>query len=159
MIDPRRLSEYGYGSHPDVLTAMEFERLINSAGPTGGDVIRPSNGIHPENLLIVLCVGSRDRRFYRYCSRFCCMYSIKHAYQALDHDIPNVTVLYMDVRAYGKGFDSFWDRTEEAGANFIRGRPSLIEPVGENIRVVYEDTMTASLVDDRYRHGRAWPMP
>jgi heterodisulfide reductase subunit A len=150
MLDPRRMSEFGYGGHPDVLTAMEFERLINSAGPTSGDLVRPSDGSHPESLLIVLCVGSRDKRFYRHCSRFCCMYSIKHAYQALDHNIPNVTVLYMDVRAYGKGFDGFWDRTRAAGANFVRGRPSLIEPNGENIRVVYEDTMTATLVDDRF---------
>ncbi len=150
MLDPRRLSEFGYGSHPDVLTAMEFERLINSAGPTSGDLIRPSNGRHPENLLIVLCVGSRDKRFFRYCSRFCCMYSIKHAYQALDHNIPNVTVLYMDVRAYGKGFDAFWDRTSEAGANFVRGRPSLIERDGEDIRVVYEDTLAATRMDERF---------
>jgi heterodisulfide reductase subunit A len=150
MLDPRRLSEFGYGSHPDVLTAMEFERLINSAGPTGGDLIKPSDGDHPESILFVLCVGSRDKRFFRYCSRFCCMYSIKHAYQALDHEVPSVTVLYMDVRAYGKGFDAFWDRTEDAGANFVRGRPSLVEPNSDGIRVVYENTMTAERMDDRY---------
>ena len=150
MLDPRRLGEYGYGRHPDVLTAMEFERLINSAGPTGGDLKRPSDGRHPENILFVLCVGSRDKRFFRYCSRFCCMYSIKHAYQALDHNVSTVTVLYMDVRAYGKGFDAFWDRTCEAGANFVRGRPALIEPNGSDIRVVYEDTLASSRIDERF---------
>ncbi|MCK4976061.1 MAG: CoB--CoM heterodisulfide reductase iron-sulfur subunit A family protein [Anaerolineales bacterium] len=108
MFDPRQMAEYGYGSHPDILTAMEFERLVNSAGPTGGEILRPSDGAHPDNLLFVLCVGSRDQRYYRYCSRFCCMYSIKHAYQAIDHGIKNVDVLYMDVRAFGKGFDGFW---------------------------------------------------
>jgi len=126
MLDPREMREYGFGSHPDILTALEFERLVNSAGPTGGEIIRPSDGRHPESILFVLCVGSRDRRFLRYCSRFCCMYSIKHAYQAIDHGVSDVTVLYMDVRAYGKGFDGFWTRTTEAGAKFVRGRPSRI---------------------------------
>ncbi len=127
MLDPRTLQEYGYGTSPDIMTAMEFERLINSAGPTGGEIIRPSDGAHPHKILFVLCVGSRDHRHYRYCSRFCCMYSIKHAYQALDHGVEDVTVLYMDIRAYGKGFDGFWERTDAAGARFLRGRPARIE--------------------------------
>jgi heterodisulfide reductase subunit A len=140
--DPRLMDEYGYGKHPDILTALEFERLINSAGPTGGEIIKPSNGEHPQNILFVLCVGSRDQRHFRYCSRFCCMYSIKHAYQAVDHKIPEVAVMYMDVRAYGKGFDGFWMRTQEAGASFIRGRPSRICPNGNGaIRVDYEDAL------------------
>ncbi len=143
-MDPRRLPEYGYGRHPDILTALEFERLVNSAGPTGGEILRPSDGRHPENILFVLCVGSRDRRHFRYCSRFCCMYSIKHAYQALDHGVADVTVLYMDIRAYGKGFDGFQARTDQAGAQFIRGRPSRVEPNGSRISVIYEDTESAT---------------
>ncbi len=139
-IDPSLLQEYGYGVHPDVLTALEFERLIISTGPTGGEILKPSNGQHPESILFVLCVGSRDRRFYRHCSRFCCMYSIKHAFQALDHGVKDVTVLYMDVRAYGKGFDAFWQRTEEEGAKFIRGKPTRIEPNGHGLTVRFEDT-------------------
>lgn len=127
MLDPRLMREYGYGTHPDILTAMEFERLVNSAGPTDGEIIRPSDGAHPHKILFVLCVGSRDRRHYRYCSRFCCMYSIKHAYQAIDHGVADVTVLYMDIRAYGKGFDGFWERTDAAGAKFVRGRPARVE--------------------------------
>jgi heterodisulfide reductase subunit A len=169
MLDPRRMQEYGYGSHPDILTAMEFERLINSAGPTGGDIIRPSDRTHPEKILFVLCVGSRDHRFHRYCSRFCCMYSIKHAYQALDHGVDDVTVLYMDVRAYGKGFDGFWERTEDAGAKFVRGRPARIEakqePGGKGakdegqdtqyairntLEVVYENTESARRVTEEF---------
>ncbi|MEA3307911.1 MAG: FAD-dependent oxidoreductase, partial [Chloroflexota bacterium] len=110
MFDPRQMQEYGYGTHPDIMTSLEFERLLNSAGPTGGEIVRPSDGEHPRNILFVLCVGSRDRRFQHYCSRFCCMYSIKHAYQVLDHGVDDVTVLYMDIRAYGKGFDGFWER-------------------------------------------------
>ncbi|MBI4491878.1 MAG: CoB--CoM heterodisulfide reductase iron-sulfur subunit A family protein, partial [Chloroflexi bacterium] len=78
------LVEFGYGRHPDILTAMEFERLLAATGPSGGEIIRPSDGAHAEKLLFVLCVGSRDVRHFRYCSRVCCMYSIKEAYQALD---------------------------------------------------------------------------
>lgn len=148
--DPRRLQEYSYGDHPDVLTALEFERLINSAGPTGGEILRPSDGSHPDKILFVLCVGSRDTRFFHYCSRFCCMYSIKHAYQALDHGVPDVTVLFMDVRAYGKGFDGFWQRTEELGARFVRGRPARIYPNGSGVRVDYEDTDRAELLHEDF---------
>ncbi len=151
MLDPRRMAEFGYGKHPDILTALEFERLVNSAGPTGGEIIRPSNGEHPDNILFVLCVGSRDQRFYRHCSRFCCMYSIKHAYQAIDHGVRQVDVLYMDVRAFGKGFDGFWQRTRAEGARFLRGRPSRIAPGdGGSIAVIYEDTERAKRVQDRY---------
>ncbi len=139
MLDPREMKEYGYGNHPDILTAMEFERLVNSAGPTGGEIIRPSVGEHPHNILFVLCVGSRDHRHYRYCSRFCCMYSIKHAYQAIDHGVADVTVLYMDIRAYGKGFDGFHQRTAELGAKFMRGRPSRIKGHNGSIQVTFED--------------------
>lgn len=151
MLDPRALQEYGYGSHPDILTALEFERLVNSAGPTGGEIIRPSDGKHPENLLFVLCVGSRDQRHMQHCSRFCCMYSIKHAYQALDHGIQDVTVLYMDIRAYGKGFDGFWQRTAGQGAQFIHGRPARIEDNGDGrIRVLYEDVQSGERHDSPY---------
>jgi heterodisulfide reductase subunit A len=150
-IDPRKLREFGYGEHPDVLTAMEFERLLSSAGPTGGEIVRPSDGQHPRNILFVLCVGSRDQRFFRHCSRFCCMYSIKHAYQALDHGIEDVSVLYMDIRAYGKGFDGFRERTEQAGAKFVRGRPAQIESGGNGqLRVQYEDTEQGRLVQAEF---------
>jgi len=151
MFDPREMPEYGYGTHPDILTALEFERLINSAGPTGGEIIRPSNGEHPANILFVLCVGSRDQRFFHYCSRFCCMYSIKHAYQAIDHGIQDVSVLYMDVRAFGKGFDNFWKRTQLEGAKFLRGRPARISSNGNgHIQVLYEDIDQAARIKADY---------
>lgn len=153
MLDPRVLKEYGYGTHPDILTALEFERLINSAGPTGGDIIRPSDGKHPESILFVLCVGSRDQRHAHHCSRFCCMYSIKHAYQALDHGISDVTVLYMDIRAYGKGFDGFYQRTQGQGAKFIHGRPARIAANDNgSIRVIYED------IENAVRHDAQFDM-
>jgi heterodisulfide reductase subunit A len=93
MLDPSIIEEYGYGKHPDILTSMEFERLVNAAGPTAGHVMRPSNKEDPKSALFVLCVGSRDQRYCAYCSRVCCMYSIKEAHQAYDHGIKDVTVL------------------------------------------------------------------
>jgi heterodisulfide reductase subunit A len=140
MLDPRVLPEYGYGKHPDVLTSMELERLLNAAGPTAGDVIKPSNGKHPESLLFVLCVGSRDQRYCAYCSRVCCMYSIKESVQAIDHGIPKVTTLYMDIRAYGKGFDEFHERSRSEGVEYIRGRPSEVRPAGDDLVVRFENT-------------------
>ena len=147
LMPAERIKEYGYGTHPDILTSMELERLLTSAGPTGGEVIRPSDGRHPRNALLVLCVGSRDRRFFRHCSRFCCMYSAKHAFQLMDHGVKDVTVLYMDRRAYGKGFDDFWARTAQEGAKFIRGRLAELSPNGEGgLRAVYESTAEGRLV-------------
>ncbi len=145
LIDPTLLEHYGYGKHPDVLTSMEFERMLTPMGPTGGEIVKPSNREHPRNIFFVLCVGSRDRNFYRHCSRFCCMYSIKETYQAIDHGVDDVTILYMDVRAYGKGFDGFFDRTRQQGAKFIRGHPAEITPNGTSLIVRYENTDTGRL--------------
>ncbi|MEX2355616.1 MAG: hydrogenase iron-sulfur subunit [Thermaerobacterales bacterium] len=153
MMDVSQIPEYGYGRHPDVLTAMEFERLVNSAGPTGGHILRPSTGTEAQRVLFVLCVGSRDRRFFSYCSRFCCMYSIKHAVQARDHGIPEATVLYMDIRAYGKGFDGFWDRAQETGVRFVRGRPAWIQPAGDEdggLQVRFSDTHTGLVQEEPF---------
>ncbi|MCL4241482.1 MAG: FAD-dependent oxidoreductase, partial [Dehalococcoidia bacterium] len=150
LIDPWLVSEYAYGAHPDVLTSMEFERLLTSVGPTGGEIIRPSNGRHPRNILFVLCVGSRDQRMQQYCSRFCCMYSIKHAYQAIDHGVKDVTVLSMDLRAYGKGFDGFLERTKGEGAKFYRGRPASVTPNGDGLAVRYEDTVSGEVREEDF---------
>ncbi len=150
LFDPRNLPEYGYGEHPDVLTSMEFERLLNASGPTAGELVKPSDGAHPRRLLFVLCVGSRDQRFCHYCSRVCCMYSIKEAVQAVDHGIEDVTVLYMDIRAYGKGFDDFFHRSQEEGVQYIRGRPSWIRGNGGGVRVRYEDTVAGSVQEEDF---------
>jgi heterodisulfide reductase subunit A len=150
LFDPRHIPEYGYGGHPDILTSLEFERLLNAAGPTSGDVVKPSNGEHPHRLLFALCIGSRDRRFCHYCSRVCCMYSIKEALQAKDHGVDDVTVLYMDIRAYGKGFDDFFHRAKEEGIRFVRGRPARIEGNGKAVRVRYEDTLAGEVREEDF---------
>ena len=148
MLDPSLLPEFSYGKHPDILTSMELERLLQASGPSLGEVVRPSDGRHPEKVLFVLCVGSRDDRFCTYCSRICCMYSIKEAYQLKDHGISKVDVAYMDIRAYGKGFDEFFERTRNSGVKFVRGRPGRVTPDGPSLRVAFEDTESGSLMKD-----------
>ncbi len=150
LLDATLLPDYGYGKHPDILTSIELERLLQASGPSKGEVIRPSDGAHPENLLFVLCVGSRDQRFCKYCSRVCCMYSIKEAVQAVDHGIKNVTVLYMDIRAYGKGFDEFYGRSRREGVHYLRGKPAKIAGDGGTIRVRYENTEEGRIEEKNY---------
>ncbi len=140
LLDPTLLTEFGYGKHPDILTSMELERLLQASGPSMGEIVRPSDGKHPEKVLFVLCAGSRDERLVKYCSRICCMYSIKEAYQLKDHGIKEVDVAYMDVRAFGKGFDEFYDRTRASGVRFMRSRPARVAQDGKAIRVTFENT-------------------
>ena len=140
LLDPTLLTEFGYGKHPDVLTSMELERLLQASGPSMGEIVRPSDGHHPEKVLFVLCAGSRDERLVPYCSRICCMYSIKEAYQLKDHGIKEVDIAYMDIRAFGKGFDEFYDRTRTAGVRFMRSRPAKVSPNGVSIKVTFENT-------------------
>ncbi|HUK80251.1 MAG TPA: FAD-dependent oxidoreductase [Nitrososphaerales archaeon] len=144
LLDPGLLSEFGYGKHPDVLTSMELERVLQASGPSLGEIVRPSDGKHPERVLFVLCAGSRDERLVRYCSRICCMYSIKEAYQLRDHGVKQVDVAYMDIRAFGKGFDEFYERTRAAGVRFVRSRPAKVASDGGAVRVFFENTETGS---------------
>ncbi len=150
MLDPGIIKEYGYMKHKDIMTSMEFERMVNAAGPTAGELMRPSNKEHPHSALFVLCVGSRDQRYCSWCSRVCCMYSIKEAYQAKDHGIDNVDVAYMDIRAYGKGFDEFYDRTIKEGVNYIRGRPAKIDINGDKPLVTLENTEDGKILKKEY---------
>jgi heterodisulfide reductase subunit A len=133
----------GYGKYPNVITSMEFERLILAAGPTGGKVIRQSDGKKPHTVAFIQCVGSRDKNKYPYCSNFCCMYTLKHVVQLKEkykEDI-EVYVFYMDIRSPGKGYEEFYDRARERGVNFIRGRVSRIDedPTTHNLVVHSED--------------------
>jgi len=144
LLDPSLLSEFGYGKHPDILTSIELERLLQASGPSMGEIVRPSDGKHPEQVLFVLCAGSRDERFVKYCSRICCMYSIKEAYQLKDHGIKQVDVAYMDIRAFGKGFDEFYDRTMASGVRFMRSRPAKVSRDAAGIKVSFENTEDSS---------------
>ncbi len=150
LLDPRALPEYGYGRFSDVVTSLEFERMLNAAGPTDGEIVRPSDGRHPHSALFVLCVGSRDVRHRPYCSRFCCTYSAKEAYQARDHGVEEVTVLYMDLRTYGKGFDAFLERTRQEGVRYVRGRPASVTEREGQLWVRYEDTDAGRLREEAF---------
>jgi len=151
--DPSVMPEYGYGRFPNVVTAMEMERLNNSAGPTAGDLIRPSDGANPERLAIVNCVGSRDKRFNPWCSNFCCMYAIKNAVLLKQaHPNMDITIYFMDIRTPSKGYEEFYDRAREMGIHFIQGRPSLITeaPGSRNLFVHSEDRDLGQVIEHEY---------
>ena len=144
--------EWGYQQFENVVTSLEFERLICASGPTGGHLIRPSDGATPKRVAFVLCAGSRDNTGIGkpYCSRFCCMYSLKHAHQIIEK-IPGTTpyLLYMDIRSFGKMYEEFYYRIQDEGAKFIRGRVANIleDPVTKNLHVYAEDTMLNRPID------------
>jgi heterodisulfide reductase subunit A len=126
--DPSVAPEYGYGVFPNVITAMEFERMINSSGPTGGQVLM-KNGKPPKSVAILHCVGSRDENYHEYCSRACCMYSLKLAQLVTDYVNAEVYEVYRDMRTFGKDYEEFYNRTKRKGVNFFHGR---ISSLGQN---------------------------
>ena len=135
--------EYGGGRYPDVISGLQFERIVNASGPTEGHIQRPSDGKEPETVVIVKCVGSRDpKKGKSYCSRACCMYSAKHAHQILEK-LPNsrVFIFYIDVRTPGKGYEEFYDQTRKDGAIYVRGRVSKIFKEGDKLVCQGEDTL------------------
>jgi heterodisulfide reductase subunit A len=119
--DAKRVPFYGYGTYPNVYTALEVERLVNASGPTGGELVM-RDGKKPERVGIVHCVGSRDQNYNIYCSRVCCMYSIKLAHLIRERTHAEVYNFYIDVRTPGKGFEEFYNRTLDEGVRFIRGK-------------------------------------
>jgi heterodisulfide reductase subunit A len=141
LIDPHTKPEFGYGVYPEVMTGIEFERLSSASGPTMGKI--NVNGKEPKDVVFIKCVGSRDPHTgVPYCSRFCCMYTAKHAHLVRDK-IPdaNITIFYMDVRAFGKGYEEFYDRVRHERVTYRRGEPSEIYRRGDRLVVLAEDTM------------------
>jgi heterodisulfide reductase subunit A len=136
---------YGYGKHANVITSLEFERLILAAGPTGGKVVRASDGQKPHTVAFIQCVGSRDANKYPYCSNFCCMYTLKHGVQLKEkykEDV-EVYVFYMDMRSNFKGYEEFYQRARELDVNFVRGRVSRILEVPETKNlIIHAEDMT-----------------
>lgn len=138
----RHKDEYGYKLYPNVLTSMEFERVLSASGPTQGHIVRPSDGKEPQKIAFVQCVGSRDSKIGReYCSAICCMQAAKDAIIITEHlRSAQITVFGMDVRAFGKNFDRFIERAqEEHGTRFIRARISSIDtdPTNDNLLIHY----------------------
>ncbi|MDX9871519.1 MAG: CoB--CoM heterodisulfide reductase iron-sulfur subunit A family protein [Clostridia bacterium] len=138
--DAKRVSKYGYGLYPDVIDAMQFERLTNASGPTGGKV-KTSKGEVPKKVAILHCVGSRDENTNKYCSRVCCMYSLKHAHLAREKTGAEVYNFYMDMRAFGKGYEEFYNRIQGEGVTFIRGKVAEITEKDGQLVLKAEDTL------------------
>jgi len=140
--DPRLKSEYGYGRYTNVVTSIEFERILSASGPFGGKIVRPYDGKIPKKIAFVQCVGSRDAKVgNNYCSAACCMYSIKEAVIAREHN-PNIqcTIFYMDIRSYGKDFELYYNRAkEEHNIEFIRSRVASLSafPDSGEVKVKY----------------------
>ena len=121
LFDAKRIPQYGYGLYPNVVTSLELERLVTSSGPTGGEIIL-RDGSKPKTAGFILCVGSRDLKTNRWCSRTCCMHSMKLAQLFKEHTDADVTIFYMDIRAPGKGCEEFYDKSLREGIRFVRGR-------------------------------------
>jgi heterodisulfide reductase subunit A len=139
VFDPKLKGEYGYGQYSNVVSSIEFERILSASGPYGGLVLRPSDGKVPRKIAFIQCVGSRDAKLgNNYCSSACCMYAIKEAVIAREHN-PNLqcAIFFMDIRAYGKEFDAYYNRAEkEYGVRFVRSRISGVEKAFESRNLI-----------------------
>ena len=140
-----KFDEFAYSQSKDVITSLELERLMNAAGPTGGTLLRPSDGKHPHTIVFVQCVGSRCAacadKGKEYCSKICCMYTAKHAMLIRDkYPDTEVYVFYIDVRTPGKNFDEFYRRAvEEYGVHYIKGMVGKVSPEGDKLKVQGSD--------------------
>jgi heterodisulfide reductase subunit A len=157
--DAQRAEQFGYGKYINVVTSLEFERLINAAGPTGGDikfrakdkrgnlVFSPENDV-PGSVAIIHCIGSRDENYNKYCSKVCCMYSLKLAHLVREK-LPDAEVFeyYIDMRSFGKGYEEFYERIKEEGIHIIRGRTAKVEQVNGQLKLRTEDIENNRLVE------------
>jgi heterodisulfide reductase subunit A len=145
--DPTPMSQFGYGRYDNVITGFQFERMSSASGPTGGKITL-KDGSEPRSLAILHCIGSRDINYHDYCSRVCCMYSLKFAH-LIKEKIPDAEIydLYIDLRCFGKGYEEFYNRLQEEGVNFIRGRAGEVTDIAEvpeekgRLVVLCEDTL------------------
>jgi heterodisulfide reductase subunit A2 len=157
--DAANAENFGYGRFDNVLNSLEFERLVNAAGPTGGTftmatrdkrkrrVFLPESPV-PERVAIIHCVGSRDCNHNEWCSRVCCMYSLKFAH-LVKEKLPDCEVFefYIDMRAFGKGYEEFYDRIRDEGVHVVRGRTATVEGSGDKLKLRTEDIVNGRLLD------------
>jgi heterodisulfide reductase subunit A-like polyferredoxin len=140
---PSKCETYHYDAFPNVVTALEFERILSASGPFGGHLVRPSDHKEPQKIAWLQCVGSRDVKYHTYCSSVCCMYAIKEAVIAKEHaPYPlDAAIFFMDMRTFGKDFELYYNRArDEHGVRFIRSRIHSIDPVADdNLQIRYAD--------------------
>jgi heterodisulfide reductase subunit A2 len=158
--DAARMEQFGYGRFKNVLNSLEFERLLNASGPTGGNIHyrsqdKKGNWIFntetgkPEKIAIIHCVGSRDKNYNKYCSRVCCMYSLKFSHLVLEK-LPEAEVFeyFIDMRAFGKGYEEFYERIKEEGVSMIRGKTAKVEEKGGKLVLRGEDILQGTLIEN-----------
>lgn len=149
VFDPSSLPNYGYGKLANVITSLEFERLINAGGPSAGHLIRPSDMQIPKRVAFVQCVGSRSEKSGKlYCSNVCCMNTIKDSLLIKEHwPETEIYVFYVDIRAYGKGFEDLYKRARKAGVKFVRGLPAEVreDRQTQNLWMLGENTLQNEL--------------
>ncbi|MFH1017137.1 MAG: CoB--CoM heterodisulfide reductase iron-sulfur subunit A family protein [Pseudomonadota bacterium] len=164
LLDAKLVERYGYGKHPNVLTSLEFERMTNASGPTGGKIVLKSKRLNkrtkveewvadaggpaPKSVAIIHCVGSRDANYNPYCSRVCCMYSLKFAH--LVHEkLPDTACyeFYIDMRAFGKGYEEFMERIKSEGTSVVRGRTAQVTDVDGRMVIKGEDILADKVVE------------
>jgi len=163
-LDVSKIEQYGYGRYPNVVTSIEFERLTNASGTTGGRIVTKSKrinkktgteewyfspeGLPPRSVALIHCVGSRNKKYNPYCSRVCCMYSLKFAH-LIKEKVPNVSVyeFYIDMRAFGKGYEEFAERIRQEGTFVVRGHSASVSMKNNQMVVKGEDILNDRLVE------------
>jgi heterodisulfide reductase subunit A len=148
VFDAQKKPQFGHLSLPDVVTSLELERMINASGPTGGKIRRMSTGKTPESIVFIQCVGSRDMPLGRpYCSCVCCMQAIKNAILIKEKNpAMDVTICYMDIRSYGKGYEEYYERAKALGIRFLRGMPSDILADKNGLILQVENSETSEIL-------------
>ena len=150
LYDATRLKSYGYGAYKYVITMMDLERLTSASGPTGG-YVKKADGGNVKRMAIVLCAGSRDKNHISYCSRICCMYSLKQAYVLKRMLGIDVSIYYTDIRATGKGYEELYWRDQEAGVVFHRGKVAEVWKNRDGRLVLLaEDTLTGEITEEEF---------
>lgn len=148
--DANKKKELGHGRYPNVVSAIEFERILSATGPYSGKVKRPSDEKSPKKIAFIQCIGSREVD-HDYCSSACCMFATKEAVISMEHE-PGVecTIFFIDMRAFGKGFDAYYERAKELGVKYIRCKPSSIkeDPKTENLKIQYQADDGEIKIDD-----------
>jgi heterodisulfide reductase subunit A2 len=161
IFDAAKAEKFGYGKFPNVVTSLEFERLINAAGPTGGNIVFRSEDKKgrkifkgdsdvPKSVAVIHCIGSRDENHNKYCSKVCCMYSLKLAHLVTEK-IPDAKVFeyFIDMRAFGKGYEEFYERIKHEGVHMVRGKTAKVEESGTQLLLRTEDILNGELIEQK----------